>query len=370
MILDRSKEFVRALLLGVAVSAAPLLGTGAAAQEDLKEVRMAVSGTTFLDISYFPVLLPKILGYWEEDGYDVSIFTIRGSSEAAQQLAASNLDFAQMAGASIIIANGEFDVPIRTLITNFALGWGLAVPADSPIQTAADLKGKNIGIVSVSTGGVSLVKSFVKKAGLDPDTDISIIATGVGAQPLLALQNDQVQALMYWSSALVGFQNNQPDLRIIKDPAWAELPDYSFATSQQTLDEDPEMVEKISRGVAKAMVFAAANPDCVRQLQWEYYPDSKPTNVDDETAAAWDVAKVEVLLADQANASALLPEGMVAGANAEAMGEYQDFLVSFGILDEKADPTELVPSSNDEFIRKINDFDHEAVKQAAIACDF
>ena len=366
---ERPKGVMRNLALALTVAAAPVLGSGAAAQ-DMTEVRMAVSGTSFLDISYFPVLLPKILGYWEEDGYDVDIFTISGSSEAAQQLAADNLDFAQMAGASIIIANGEFDVPIRTLITNFALGWGLAVPTDSDIETAADLKSKNIGIVSVSTGGVSLVKSFVSKAGLDPDSDISIIATGVGAQPLLALQNDQVQALMYWSSALVGFQNNDPNLRIIKDPDWAELPDYSFATSQQKIEESPEMVEAISRGVAKAMVFATANPDCVRQLQWEYYPDSKPSNVDEETAAAWDLAKVEILLADQANASKLLPEGMVAGASAEAMSDYQDFLVSFDILDDKAEPSELVPENNEEFIRKINDFDHEAVKQAAMACEF
>jgi NitT/TauT family transport system substrate-binding protein len=33
-------------------------------------------------------------------------------------------------------------------------GYGLAVPADSPIQKAADLKGKNIGVTSLASAGV------------------------------------------------------------------------------------------------------------------------------------------------------------------------------------------------------------------------
>lgn len=361
---------LKGLALALSTFAASIPWSQATAQDALENVRIAIAGTSFLDISYFPLLLPSALGYWEEEGYKAEVFPISGSSEAAQQLAADNIDFAQMAGASIILANAQHSVPIRTLITNFALGWGVAVKKDGPIKSAADLKGKNIGIVSVSTGGVSLVKSFVRKSGLDPDTDVTMIATGVGAQPLLALQNDQVQALMYWSSALVGFQSMDPNLTILKDPAWAELPDYSFATSQKVIDEKPAMVEGISRGIAKAMVFAAANPDCVRQLQWKFYPDSKPTNVDEETAIANDLAKVSILLEDQALASKLNPNGFVAGASAEAMGKYQDFLVEYGILTEKVDPETLVIPDSLAFFTKINDFDSAAIEADAKACDY
>ena len=140
--------------------------------------------------------------------------------------------------------------------------------------------------------GVSLVKSFIKNNGLDPENDVTMIATGVGTQALLALQSGQVQALMYWSSALVGFQSMDSDLKILKDPTWADMPDYSLATSQQVIDKKPEMVEGVSRGIVKAMVFAAANPDCARRLQWKFYPDTKPTNVDEQTATSNDLAKI------------------------------------------------------------------------------
>lgn len=353
----------------LAIGAAATFGS-AQAQNQPQNVRIAVGGTSFLDISYFFLLLPGPLGYWEEEGYKAEVFPISGSTEAAQQLAAGNIDFAQMASAVIIQANTEQQVPIRSLITNFTLGWGLAVKKDGPIKTIADLKGKNIGIVSLSSGGVPLVKTVAKNNGMNPDSDITLLATGVGAQPLLALQNDQVQALMYWSSALVGFQNRDPNLTIIKDPSWAKLPDFSFATIEKTIKEKPDMVEGISRGIAKAMVFAAANPDCARQLQWKFYPDTKPTGVDEATAARNDLAMISVLLQDQANATALNPGGLTAGVSAEAMGAYQDFLFGAGLIKQKVEPASLTVAEGKAFWDRVNDFDKAPIEAAAKACNF
>ncbi len=367
---DIMRNFARRAVLATGTFAAALSWNAAQAQEELQQVRIAVGGTSFLDISYYPLLLPSALGYWEEEGYKADVFPISGSSEAAQQLSAKNIDFGQMAGSVIIQANAQHSIPVRALITNFALGWGLAVKKDGPIKTAADLKGKNIGIVSLSSGGVPLVKSFVKSNGLDPESDVTMIATGVGAQALLALQNDQVQALMYWSSALVGFQSMDANLQVLKDPAWANFPDYSFATSQQVIDEKPEMVERISRGIAKAMAFAAANPDCARKVLWKAYPDMKPNNMDEQAAVANDLAKISALLNDQANASKLNPDGLFAGVSADAMGAYQDFLFGAGILTEKVKPETLVIPEGGAFWLKINDFDKAAIESAAKTCNY
>jgi NitT/TauT family transport system substrate-binding protein len=364
------RRTVRTTVLALAVFAATVSLESASAQGQLKQVKIAIGGTSFVDISYYPLLLASALGYWKQEGYKVDVFPISGSWEAAQQLAAGNIDFGQMAGAVIIQANAEHSIPVRTLITNFSLGWGLAVKNNGPIKTVADLKGKTIGIVSLSSGGVSLVKSFIKNNGMDPENDVTMIATGVGAQALLALQSGQVQALMYWSSALVGFQSMDSDLKILKDPTWADMPDYSLATSQQVIDQKPEMVEGVSRGVAKAMAFAAANPDCARRLVWKFYPDTKPTNVAEQTAVANDLAKISILLSDQANASRLNPDALFAGASVKAMGTYQEFLYDAGVLKAKADPKTLVIPGGTAFWSKINTFDKAAIEADAKACKY
>lgn len=147
------KQTMRRTVLALTAFAATFSWDSASAQKQLKEVKIAIGGTTFVDISYYPLLLPSVLGYWKQEGYKVDVFPISGSSEAAQQLAAGNIDFGQMAGAVIIQANAQHSIPVRALITNFSLGWGVAVKKSGPIKTAADLKGKNIGIVSLSSGG-------------------------------------------------------------------------------------------------------------------------------------------------------------------------------------------------------------------------
>jgi NitT/TauT family transport system substrate-binding protein len=199
---------------------------------------------------------------------------------------------------------------------------------------------------------------------------VTLIATGVGAQALLALQNDQVQGLMYWSSALVGFRNRDPNLEIMQDPAWARLPDYSLATSARTISEKPKMVEGIARGMVKAMVFAAANPDCARKLLWKFYPDTKPTGVDEEKAAANDLAMISVLLRDQANATKLNPDGLFAGVSTQAMAVYQNLLFDAGILTKKVDPNTLAIPDGPAFWSRINNFDKAAIAADAKTCNY
>ncbi len=364
----RLKTIKRILLAG-AIACISLTAT-AGAQAELQEVKIGAGGSNFLDLSYYFLLLPGPLGYWEQEGYKVDVFPVSGSSEAAQQLAVGNLDFAQMSASAIIQSNTQHGLPVRALITNITVGWGIAVKKGGPIKTVADLKGKNVGIVSLSSGGIPLFKSFLKNSSLDPESDVTLVATGVGAQALTALQHDQVQGLMYWSSALVGFQNAAADLDILRDPAWAMLPDYSLSTSKKIIDEKPEMVEGIARGMAKAMVFAAANPDCARKLQWKYYPDTKPTGVPEEKAISTDLALISTLLHDQANAAKMNPDGNVAGVSVEAMGAYQDFLFDAGVLTNKVAPSDLVVPDAANLWGRVNNFDKAAIEVSAKACNF
>lgn len=357
-------RYKTALLAGIALIGVAMSATPSAAQQ---AVKIGVGGSNFLNLTYYYLTLPGPLGYWKEEGYDVDVFPISGSSEAAQQLAVDNLDFAQMNASVIIQSNTEHKLPIRAVVTNGTVGWGVAVKKDGAIKSVADLKGKIVGIVSLSSGGIPLLRSFAAGAGLDPDNDLTLIATGVGAPALTALQSGRVDALMYWSSALVGFRNADENIEVLRDPNWQKLPDFTFSTSQKQMESDPKLVEGIARGVAKAMVFAAANPDCVRQVQWKYYPDTKPTGVSEEQAIKGDLSLLAAVLEEQQLAGELNPGKMVAAASAEALGTYQDFLFDVGIIKDKVEPQQLVVADT-AFWERVNDFDKAAIEAEAKAC--
>ena len=69
----------------------------------------------------------------------------------------------------------------------------VAVLADSPIKSFADLKGKKVGSQSLSSTQVPYLKFAVKAAGVDP-AEVQIIAVGSGQQAATAVTSKQVDA--------------------------------------------------------------------------------------------------------------------------------------------------------------------------------
>jgi NitT/TauT family transport system substrate-binding protein len=355
----------RALVSLVACSAIAA-GLAQAQTKPLKPVTIAL-GTQVVNVTYPWLTLPIALGYWKDEGYDVKIVTVGGSLQGIQQMVAGGVDFAQVNSTGLIQANADNGVAVRGLMGTGIIDWGVGVMQDGPIKSVADLKGKKIGIFSLGTGGMPLLKGYLRSNGIDPDKDVQIIATGAGAPALEALKSDRVQALMFWGSALTGFQNAGTPMRILVDPAWRALPDFTFATMQKTIDADPAMVEAIARGAAKATLFAWTNPECVRQVHWKNFPSTKPTGADDATLAKWDLALLQTQL-DTMKAAHEMNGGKLIGALAPAAyGRMQDFMMKEGLI-KKTLPIESMLHLKPGFVEAINKFDRNAVIDAAKSC--
>ena len=85
------------------------------------------------------------------------------------------------------------------------------------------------------------------------------------------------------------FQNAGLKLNKLIGEDWRTYPDFSLSTMQSSVDKDPGMVIAIARGVAKATVYALANPECAVKLHWQHYPATKPTGADEATLIKWDL---------------------------------------------------------------------------------
>jgi NitT/TauT family transport system substrate-binding protein len=126
------------------------------------------------------------------------------------------------------------------------------------------------------------------------------------------------------------------------------------------------MVEAVVRGAAKASVFARANPDCARQVQWKHYPSSKPTGADEATLVTWDLNYLNASLAGMTPA---LSGGKLFGkTTSEQFARLQDFLVETKLISkQRADAADYVIGVPD-FFEHANDFDHAAIELQARRC--
>jgi NitT/TauT family transport system substrate-binding protein len=249
---------------------------------------------------------------------------------------------------------------------NGVIDTAISVPEDSNIHEVKDLKGKAIGVFSLASGSIPLLKSYLRENGLDPDKDVSLVPVGLGAPVVDALRTNKVQALVYWGSANANLENAGLKLRYLASPAWKRIPDFSMVSLQSTIAADPDMVVAIARGAAKASVFAMANPDCVRKIQWATFPRTKPTGADEETLAKWDLRSLNAQLDTMKQAYEL--DGNTWGSGTAAdYARMQDFMVETKQIDKKVDPASFINTIPD-FNKKVNDFDHDAVVRQAKAC--
>jgi NitT/TauT family transport system substrate-binding protein len=359
MVTRRVKMVLLAALLGAAAS------TTASAQA-LRKVTIGV-GTQVLNVTYPWLLMPVALDWWKQEGLDVNVIAVSGSLQATQLLAAGTLDFAEINASAIIQANVTGNVPVRAIMENGVLDWSVVTLADGAIQKPSDFKGKTIGVMSLASSGNALLKAYLVENGLDPDSDVQIVATGAGTPALQALKSGRVQGLMLWASMNTFLENQGVKLTYFFDETWRGMPDFSLAAMQSKIDTDPALVRMIAAGAAKASAFAIALPECVRKLQWAHFPDSKPSNAPSEAAAiAWDTNSLAAALSSMK--SSFMANGDLWGATTpERFDTVQRFMFETKQIARMVPPGAFVISTPN-FFQQINDFDRDAVGKLAASC--
>jgi NitT/TauT family transport system substrate-binding protein len=353
--------------VGLAVLMSSILAGSAAAQTPPKHVRIAI-GTRVINITYPWLTMPGVLGYWKQEGLDVELLPIGGSLEAVQQMVGGNVDFVQINSSVIVQANANNNIPLRAVMLNTVNDWSVVALDGGPIKDIRDFKGKSIGVPSLSSGGVPILQMYLRANGLEPDSDVDLVAVGFGAPALQALRADKVQGLMFFQSMLTGFENVGAKFRYFHGDDWRQQPDFALVTLQKTIDRDPAMVEAIVRGATKADVFAFANPACVRKLQWAHYPDSKPSGAPDEAAQIkWDLNLLAAQMTGMKQAYELSGGKLWGDYTLAEANTLQDFMLASKQIDKKLPPATFITGAPDFFART-NQFDPAPIKAAAESC--
>ncbi|HYG85524.1 MAG TPA: ABC transporter substrate-binding protein [Azospirillum sp.] len=306
--------------------------------------------------------VPAALGFWKESGLDVQVNPVNGSTLATQLVAAGTAQFAmptvepvigaRQQGGKIIAVYNHTREPIYTI----------AVPANSSITQLAQLKGKRIGVLSLSSGAVPFAKAMLAGAGLDPERDVSWLPIGIGSQAAQAVQNNQVDALGYWDWGYAVLENAGLSFRHFTTEETKDLLSLMIIGNEDFVKANPDVAMKLAQGIAKATLFTINNPEAAVRIHWEHYPQSKPTGVPEEVALKQAVHVLSARLEKYRIDRRAIPKW---GAFTEAeWRESQDFLLKSGIASKSMD---VKTYYTDQFIDKINDFDQAAIVAKAKA---
>lgn len=353
-----------ALRIGLAATALPILRTSRAAE--LTPVKCIIPIPAF-DESFAPFAVAKYVGYFKEEGLDVTFITVRGSNEAAMQISTGSAELAAASPADEIIglqpgkdlnAKLFYDLYYRNI-------WSLSVPEDGPIHSVTELKGKKIGVLGMGSAGVAFGRAYVSAAGLDPDHDISFLSVGVGAQAINAVQQKFVDALSYPENLLNKLKVIGLTTRPLPvDQKLANLPDTSLFTRRETIRDNPKLPIGLARAIDKGYYFNIANPAAAVKITWKLYPEAEPKNLPPDKALEGGIfVNMERMKIWKSPDTGPGKDGSFIASQWQ---DFVDFMLQQKLLQQ---PVPLDQIYTNELIPEINNFDREAVKKQAAAFD-
>ena len=300
-----------------------------------------------------PYAIAQKTGGFAEGGIKVELVPLPGSTDCVKMVATGDLEFSapSIEPVAIIHLQGVRGKMFYTAYQGNV--YGLAVPEGSTVQKFEDLRGKRIGVISMASAGVPLVRAFAINAGMNPDTDVRIVVAGEGAQTAALLRSGQVDALSQFDTQYAMVELAGQKLRMLDEvnKSIARYPSNGFYALDKTLAKRRAEAVALARGYAKGTIFAINNPEAAIRMLWEVYPQTRATGKDEATALRDDMA---TLSARAKNFR--LEAGGVSQWGESSMDNYNDyidFLVKAGIVKQKVPAADLVTN---EFIAEVNNF--------------
>jgi len=159
---------------------------------------LAPAPAVHLEVSYsniigdeLPLWATKEGGFFDKNGLDVTLQNI-ASAQGVPAVLAGQITFAQVGGSEVLSANaGGADLVV---IAQLAGVYPFVLEVAADIKSVNDLKGKKVGVSTVGSSSDIATRVALKKMGLDPDKDVSILAVGSVQNRTAALLAGSIQA--------------------------------------------------------------------------------------------------------------------------------------------------------------------------------
>jgi NitT/TauT family transport system substrate-binding protein len=303
--------FSRRPILLVLLLALAVCGISVHAQEATEAASgemtdITLSMTFVPNIQFAPVYVALAKGYFAEEGINLELEYLN-EPDIVELLAAGQRQFGVVSGEQVIMARaGERPVVfIYEWFQKFPVG--IAVPADSGIESVADLAGRKVGIPGRFGASYSGLTAILAANGLT-ESDINLQEIGFNATEVLCVGGVDA-AVVYINNEPLQIQERCTDVSVFPVSEFADLVSNGLVTSEDVIANNPELVARFVRAFDRGLRDTINNPPEAYLLSADYI-ENLP--LDDEFRAGLEsfaAERVEFLATNpspEANAQARL----------------------------------------------------------------
>jgi NitT/TauT family transport system substrate-binding protein len=325
----------------IAVLALSLAGAANAQTPEKKQLTLGVGGKPAL--YYLPLTICERLGYFKEQGLDVTINDFRGGAQSLQALVGGSVDVVTGAYEHTIRmqAKGQDIRAVIELGRLPGIALGLRKEKAASYKSGADLKGLKIGVTAPGSSTNFFVMYLMAKAGLKP-ADASYIGVGTGASAVAAIQKGELDAISNIDPVITKLEQDG-SIKVVAESRTEQGTRAIFGGSnpaavlyikQDFIEKNPNTVQALVNAFYKTLKWLekATPEEIAATVPEDYFLGDKPLYV----------AAVKANRAVYSITGVIPPAGMQSAA---------DMLLAFD--DElKSAKVELAKTFDDRFVKK------------------
>jgi len=209
---------------------------------------------------WLPVYLAHQLGYFKDEGLEVSFVTYQGGPLAIAALLAGDAQFS-LTGYEQVLKTYEKGKSTKMIgATTQKHSWSLLVRPE--IKTFADLKGKKISAGKPGSSARAFVRASVIYGGLNPDTDVVYVDLPPGGE-VAALDKGEIDAafgggarkvelLKKGAKVLVDLTKPEQHKKVIGSDTYHL---YVIQVTDEYSKKHPDIVQKFVNAVARGIAW-------------------------------------------------------------------------------------------------------------------
>lgn len=217
------------------------------------KIRIAVSNPNMPNLT---TQMAQKRGFFRDENLDAEIIRMN-PNVSITALSTGDIDYCQLFGA--VVGGAIAGLPIR-IVAGFLDNWPLTMISQAEVKSLRELKGKTVGVSAYGATPDVLARLMVRRAGLDPEKDIKVLALGSDAARVTALTQRVVDAVVM--SPPADTQMEKQGFRVLaRAHELLSLPYLGLGANLRKIKEKPDEVRRVVKASIRANRFIRDNRD-------------------------------------------------------------------------------------------------------------
>jgi NitT/TauT family transport system substrate-binding protein len=217
-------------------------------------------------------------GFWQKYGLDSRVVVFESGSILAQAALSGEIKFSISSGPATIASRtqGADTIIVGAVVNTLPY----SVVAAKQITTWDQLKGKKVAISRLGSGTDTAMRMVLKKFGLDPAKDVTILQVGTQPARVQALAAGAIDATLISPPLDLAAKKQGYNILVNVADLGIPYPQTVIETNDRFIKENPQTVKHFLKGFLEGVRYAAAHRDHTKKVITKYLMTADPEVVE------------------------------------------------------------------------------------------